>query len=168
MNWSRQVRRAAALWLLLVAAAAAPKPREGPEVLVVSDLLVPEFPALRPAKDQPVYYVILGGAERTLGDPIGEGTMPVGDETDPVVFYDAVVHADGGDVVLMPGEPTALTIDGAVWRVTVTAAYRGDAQGSRCGASDLLEVEALRTDAAVDEQPLTRPTAPREAFAFCG
>ncbi|MBI5691290.1 MAG: hypothetical protein HZC55_14495 [Verrucomicrobia bacterium] len=76
MTWPRQVRAAAALVLLSAAASAASKPREGPEVLVVSDLLVPEFPALRPAKDQPVYYVILGGAERTLGDPIAGEKMP--------------------------------------------------------------------------------------------
>jgi hypothetical protein len=65
--------------LLLLAAlftfAHAAKPKEGPEVLVVSD--VPNAAAaLRPTREKPVYYVILGGAERTLGDPIAGEKMP--------------------------------------------------------------------------------------------
>jgi hypothetical protein len=36
----------------------------------------PNAPALRPTKEKPVYYIILGGAERTLGDPIAGERMP--------------------------------------------------------------------------------------------
>lgn len=62
----------AALFTLVNAA----KPKEGPEVLVVSDAPNPAAAALRPTKEKPVYYVILGGAERTLGDPIAGEKMP--------------------------------------------------------------------------------------------
>lgn len=54
----------------------AAKAKEGPEVLVVSDVVDPKSPTLRPTKENPVYYIILGGAERTLGDPIGGEKMP--------------------------------------------------------------------------------------------
>ncbi len=55
---------------------AASKPREGPEVLVVSDVVDPASPSLRPTKENPVYYIFLGGTERTLGDPIAGEKMP--------------------------------------------------------------------------------------------
>jgi hypothetical protein len=50
---------------------------EGPEVLVVSDIVAPGDPArLRPAKDRPIHYVVLGGGERTLGDAWAGEKMP--------------------------------------------------------------------------------------------
>jgi hypothetical protein len=58
----------------------AAKTKEGPEVLVVSDVVDPKATGLRPTKEKPVYYIILGGAERTLGDPIGGEKMPKPDE----------------------------------------------------------------------------------------
>lgn len=68
----------AVIFLALAAAGAlaAGRPKEGPEVLVVSDVLDPQFAALRPTRENPVYYIILGGAERTLGDPIAGEPMP--------------------------------------------------------------------------------------------
>jgi hypothetical protein len=78
--------------ILLVLAAgvalAATKPKEGPEVLVVSDVVDPKSPALRPTKESPVYYIILGGAERTLGDPIAGEKMP-----DPTVLKYEIARA---------------------------------------------------------------------------
>lgn len=71
-----RLRLLAALALLPGGGFAASKPREGPEVLVVSDVVDPKFAALRPTKENPVYYIILGGAERTLGDPIAGEPMP--------------------------------------------------------------------------------------------
>jgi hypothetical protein len=56
--------------------AAAPKKPEGPEVLVVSDVVAPAGAHLRPTKENPVYYIILGGMERTLGDAIAGEPMP--------------------------------------------------------------------------------------------
>lgn len=66
----------------------AAKPKEGPEVLVVSDVLDPAAPALRPTKEKPVYYIILGGSERTLGDPIAGEKMP-----DPAVLKYEIARA---------------------------------------------------------------------------
>ena len=68
-------------WLMVAALATsglavASKPREGPEVLVVSDVVDAKAPALRPTKEHPVYYIVLGGAERSLGDPIAGEKMP--------------------------------------------------------------------------------------------
>ncbi|MSU48258.1 MAG: hypothetical protein EXS37_04060 [Opitutus sp.] len=59
----------------LTAFAASKKP-EGPEVLVVSDVLASSPEKLRPTKENPVYYIVLGGAERTLGDSIAGEKMP--------------------------------------------------------------------------------------------
>ena len=56
--------------------AAKPKKLSGPEVLVVSDLLVEESRAPRPTPGKPVYYFLLGGMERTLGDSIAGEPMP--------------------------------------------------------------------------------------------
>ncbi len=58
------------------AVVAASKPRPGPEVLVVSDVVDPNTRTLRPTREKPVYYIILGGTERTLGDPIAGEKMP--------------------------------------------------------------------------------------------
>ena len=56
--------------------AAKPKKLSGPEVLVVSDLLVEESRAPRPTPGKPVHYFLLGGMERTLGDSIAGEPMP--------------------------------------------------------------------------------------------
>lgn len=45
----------------------AAKPKPGPEVLVVGDVMASIPPEFVPAPDKPVYYVLLGTAERTLG-----------------------------------------------------------------------------------------------------
>ena len=59
-------------WLVC---AAAQKP-EGPEVLVVSDVRSKESIALRPTKEHPINFIVLGGGERTLGDSIAGEPMP--------------------------------------------------------------------------------------------
>ncbi len=64
-----------ALFVFSLAAAASRKP-EGPEVLVVSDVLNGPAEKLRPTKENPVYYIVLGGMERTLGDSIAGEKMP--------------------------------------------------------------------------------------------
>lgn len=56
--------------------AAVPRKPAGPEVLVVSDLVDPKSAHLRPTKEKPVHFIILGGAERSLGDPIAGEPMP--------------------------------------------------------------------------------------------
>lgn len=76
------IRRSPLLWILgslvVVTALPAAKPKKptGPEVLVVSDLLVEESRAPRPTPEKPVYYFLLGGLERTLGDSIAGEPMP--------------------------------------------------------------------------------------------
>ena len=64
-----------ALVLGSIAVAASKKP-EGPEVLVVSDITAPAGQNLRPTKESPIYYIVLGGAERALGDSIAGEKMP--------------------------------------------------------------------------------------------
>ncbi len=61
---------------LALAGAAEPKRKPGPEVLVVSDVLITPADAARPTPDRPIHYIILGGSERTLGDAIGGEKMP--------------------------------------------------------------------------------------------
>ena len=54
---------------------AAEKPTPGPDVLVVSDAWIDEA-ELRPAPEKPVYYIILGRIERTLGAPVAGEPQP--------------------------------------------------------------------------------------------
>ncbi len=56
--------------------AAAPKKPEGPEVLVVADVTGDPALAQRPTKEKPVYFVMMGGAERPLGDAIAGERLP--------------------------------------------------------------------------------------------
>lgn len=63
------------------AASAAEKPKKpGPEVLVVSDVLLTPPEAARPTKENPIHYIILGGGERTLGDAYAGDKMPKREE----------------------------------------------------------------------------------------
>jgi hypothetical protein len=62
------------------AMAAAPKRQEGPEVLVVSDVMAEPAASARPTKETPIYYIILGGVERDLGDSIAGEKMPKREE----------------------------------------------------------------------------------------
>ncbi len=74
----RMLRPALALGLAVAAAflAGARKP-EGPEVLVVSDVVAPGDAArFRPSKERPIHYIVLGGGERTLGDAWAGEKMP--------------------------------------------------------------------------------------------
>ena len=59
---------------------AATKKPVGPDVLVVSDVLVEAPASLRPTPDTPIYYVLIGGMERTLGDSIAGEKMPKREE----------------------------------------------------------------------------------------
>ncbi len=75
------MRRLAPLLLLALGALAwaAPAPgkkKPGPEVLVVSDVLLTPPEAARPTKEKPIHYIILGGGERTLGDAVAGEKMP--------------------------------------------------------------------------------------------
>ncbi len=116
---------------------------------------------------------VFGREVWTFGASIGGGVVVNEyDEATRVVFHEAVIHADDGDVVLLPGEPTPVVLDGATFRATVIAAYRieptgGDEQAG-CGPSDLLSVELLRTETTVEEAPLTRPAERLAPMSSCG
>ena len=56
--------------------AAAARLPEGPEVLVVSDVLAEKPETARPTPQHPIYYVIMGGMERSLGDSVAGEPMP--------------------------------------------------------------------------------------------
>lgn len=127
---------------------------------------------------EPVFVASIGdGAEvfgRTVwsyGEAVGKGeVVNEADEPTDVVFHETLVHADDGDVVLLPGEPTRVTIDGAVYRATVVASYKIEPQrgAAKCGPGDMLSVELFRTDAAADEAALERPADRRSAMGGCG
>lgn len=103
------------------------------------------------------------------GEEIGRGTIG-GDLA--VIFREVVLDADDGEVILMPGEPTAVTIDGTLYRATVIASYAIDTSGGgslpECGPSDLLAIELFRVDEAVRETPLVRPSEFGVASNSCG
>lgn len=95
----------------------------------------------------------------TLGEVIGRGEIDtrIAGETQEVKFTDVVVETDDGEARILPGEPTRLTIDGQAWRVTVGAAYEAvNPRHAKCGASDMLAIELLRTEADPGG-PLKRP-----------
>jgi hypothetical protein len=115
-----------------------------------------------------------GEAKWGFGEAFGTGVVTNEyDESTDVVFHDVVVHGDDGDVTLLPGEPTAIRIDGETWRTTVLAAYRIEVDRSGgavagCGPSDLLAVELMRLDGAADEPALSREQGRLAAIASCG
>lgn len=65
-----------AVGLLPSLAFAAAKKPERPEVLVVSAVRSKKAIALRPTKEHPINFIVLGGTERTLGDSIAGEPMP--------------------------------------------------------------------------------------------
>lgn len=110
-----------------------------------------------------------GHAVWARGDVIGKGAvLNHYDEEQDVRFTNVLVTDDAGEQTLLPGEPTALTIDGNPWRFTVIAAYLAvNAPNLKCGSPDLLVVELLRTDA--DPGPaLKRPTSLKSPVGSCG
>ncbi len=52
------------------------KPKPGPEVIVVADAMTNPPIELRPAPGKPIYYVLLGSLERTLGAAIAGEPQP--------------------------------------------------------------------------------------------
>jgi len=75
-----KLRRLLILSALAAIVVAAPKKPEGPEVLVVADVLIDPPALARPTKENPIYYFMLGGAERSLGDSIAGEKMPKREE----------------------------------------------------------------------------------------
>lgn len=104
-----------------------------------------------------------------FGEILGKGTVVNEyDEPGSVRFAEVVVTADDGEHILLAGEPAALTIDGAAWRVTVIAAFQPEnAAGMKCSAPDVLALELVRTDADPGE-PLIRPLEARGPSGSCG
>lgn len=58
----------------------APKKATGPEVIVVADRMVESTQAPRPTPEKPVYYFLLGGKEKPMGDAIAGEPMPTREE----------------------------------------------------------------------------------------
>lgn len=56
------------------------KPEPGPDVLVVADVLVNDPESVLPRPGKPVYYVLLGSSEYTLGSFVAGEKMPTRDE----------------------------------------------------------------------------------------
>lgn len=104
-----------------------------------------------------------------LGDVIGRGVIDEHNgEQQEVRFTDVAVAADDGEVRLLPGEPTSVTIDGARWRLTVIAAYEPEnPKNAKCGAPDMLSVELVRTEREPGE-PLVRPSGRYAPLGTCG
>lgn len=56
------------------------KPKPAPDVLVVADNFQKERSEIVPTPDRPVYYIILGGMEWTIGLPVGGERLPKEEE----------------------------------------------------------------------------------------
>lgn len=111
-----------------------------------------------------------GRAVWAPGRDLGVGTV-VNDweEEEDVTFVEVEVAADDGDVVLLPGEPASVRIDGAAWRVTVDLAYRrASTLFAGCEAPDLLEIELLRTDEAAGPALVAPSWRTAPASGVCG
>ncbi len=59
-----------------------PKPRPGPEVLVVSDVFAEDPAAILPQPSQPVYYVILDLMEHAMGSAVAGEKIPPKEEVE--------------------------------------------------------------------------------------
>jgi hypothetical protein len=62
------------------------KDKAGPDVLIVADNFGNDAEALRPSKDRPIYYLMLGGKQWDLGASVAGETMP------PVSELEALIH----------------------------------------------------------------------------
>lgn len=90
------------------------------------------------------------------------------DEPNAVRFTETVVAGDDGEVVLLPGEPTSVRIGGKAFRVTVLASYEAVNEArSKCGMSDMLAIELVRTDADAGD-PLVREKGFVPPMEGCG
>lgn len=112
---------------------------------------------------------VFGRAVWTAGEVIGQGVIVNEyDEPNDVKFIEVLVTDDDGEQVVLPGEPTRITLDGVSYRFTVTTAYQAvDEAGAKCGPPDILAVEVVRTE----EDPgdfLTRPDIYRAPMGMCG
>jgi len=61
--------------------------KEGPEVLIVADNFGHDAEALRPTKDRPIHYLLLGGKQWDLGASVAGEKMP------PVSQLESIVHS---------------------------------------------------------------------------
>lgn len=110
-----------------------------------------------------------GRAVWRFGEALGKGVVTNAyDEDIHVTFREVVLEADDGEVILLPGEPTTVTIDGKAWRATVIAAYEPDPEPhAGCGTPDMLAIELVRTEA--DPGPaLTRRGRSAVPVGMCG
>ena len=106
------MRRVPLLMLTVFAAfgasAAESKRKPGPEVLVVSDVLLTPPEAARPSKENPIHYIILGGGERTLGDAYAGEKMPKRDDVARALV--GVLEAQGFRLTKLGGPVPQLAI----------------------------------------------------------
>ncbi len=115
--------------------------------LVISDDTGPRFTSSSTASEDG--STAFGHAVWSRGDVIGHGVVQkrIDNEEQKVQFTDVVVTTDDGDITMLPGEPATVNIDGESWRFTVLAAYLAvNPEKSKCGAPDILSVEAVRTE----------------------
>lgn len=112
---------------------------------------------------------VFGRAVWTAGEVIGQGViMNEYDEPNDVRFVEVLVTDDDGEQVVLPGEPTRITLDGVSYRFTVTTAYEAvDEAGAKCGPPDILAVEVIRTEQDPGDF-LTRPDIYRAPMGMCG
>ena len=141
------VRRSLLLFagLLPLLALAAPKKPAGPEVLVVSDALTANPASLRPTKTNPIYYIILGGVERTLGDAIAGEPMP--DRTVLTREIEAALSSQG----FIPTR-----VGGPIPQIAILFSY---------GSANLSSVELSDTDATTGETTTSTITFNRREIA---
>lgn len=83
------------------------------------------------------------------------------------------LRADGGDVVLFPGEPQEVMLEGVTYRATILAGFTADrlAQGAaeECvGPNDRIAFELLQVEpGSVDPTPILRPESVPAPLAQC-
>jgi hypothetical protein len=129
----------------------------------------------------PVYVATAGDgsgvelAEKALGAGFATWGAEVGTETDGTFVWSykkAVLAGDGGPVEVLPGEVATVEVDGATWRVVVIASYtvgtNPDADAlPACSPEDMLAFEALRVEAAAEEEPVRRLADAQVAYIGC-
>lgn len=125
-----------------------------------------------------VFANALSSDESAIVDALGADFIEWGDEvgstTDELYRWSyryAVLHADDGEVEVLPGEATVVEVDGVSWRVVVHASYQVESHPDAAlpcgGISDLLAFEVLRLESPEEGSLVTRPQDLEVAHAGC-
>lgn len=121
---------------------------------------------VEPAEPTALTRDMMGSGQIGRGDDLGQ----VQEGAWSLTLTSGLLRTDTGDVELLPGEPQAVTIDGATYRAVLLASFEAEMEGEspNCsGARERLAYELLRTDDPALAK-LVRPEGEALPTSTCG